>query len=76
MITTTVTIKITGKSYDDLILQAKQRLSEFFDIPTEEVPSKINFDLFVNYIDGANEFDDEEDEYEAEIIAKVKDHVY
>ena len=75
MITTTVSIRITGKSHEDLLIQAKQRLSEFFDISLDEVPTRINFDLVVTAIEDANEFDDEEDEYEAEIIAKVKEHV-
>lgn len=75
MIVTTVTFKITGKSYEDILLQAKKRLSVFFDMKVEEVSSNINFDVVIKEYELANEFDDEDDEYEAEIIAKVKDHV-
>lgn len=68
-------MRVTGKSHADLLVQAKQRLSQFFDLSIEELQAQINFDIIVKEREDANEFDDEEDEYEAEIIAKVKEHV-
>lgn len=76
MITTTVTLTVTGKSHDDLLIEAKRRLADFFDIPLdEESLSRINFDMVVKERQDVNEFEEDEDEYEAEIIAKVKEHV-
>jgi hypothetical protein len=75
MITTTASFHVTGKSHEDLLVQAKNRLSDFFDIPLADVSSQVSFDLVVSERKDVNEFDEEEDEYTAEVIAKVKEHV-
>lgn len=62
MITTTVSFRVAGGSYEDLLTQAKQRLSEFFNIPFADIQSHMNFDLVVSISGDAA--------YSAEVTAK------
>lgn len=70
MISATVKLSVTGINYDDLLQKSKIALSEFFDIEISQVESKINFELIIT--DNMDYLEFQDDDYVAEIIAKVK----
>lgn len=70
MISATIKLSVTGNNYDELLQKSKIALSEFFDIQISEVESKINFELIIT--DNIDTLDFQEEDYVAEIIAKVK----
>jgi hypothetical protein len=71
MITTTVRVTVTGSGYGDLLEKSKAILSEFFEIEATEVESKIKFELLIT--ENSDALDFQEENYVAEIIAKVRD---
>jgi len=71
MITTTVRFTVTGSGYGDLLEKSKAILSEFFEIEATEVESKIKFELLIT--ENSDALDFQEENYVAEIIAKVRD---
>ena len=72
IISTTVKLKVSGANHAELLFAAENSLSEFFDIPLDEVGSRISYELIVTEQQDIIDFDDE-DMYTAEVIAKVKD---
>lgn len=70
MIRTSVSFSVSGNVYEDLLDKAKKSLSEFFDIPVEEVEKRINIEINVTDQTESLEFD--EDDYIANVIAQVK----
>jgi hypothetical protein len=73
MISTTVKISVSGQNYDDLVCKAKSALSNFFDIPEEDIESKINIEIIVT--DFTNSLDFEDEDYVAEVVAKARKNV-
>jgi hypothetical protein len=70
MISTTVKISVAGQNYEELLDRAKYSLSNFFDMPIEEINSKVNIEIIVTDCTNSLDFDDED--YVAEVIAKVR----
>jgi hypothetical protein len=70
VIRTSVSFSVSGNVYEDLLDKAKKSLSEFFDIPVEEVEKRINIEINVTDQTESLEFD--EDDYIANVIAQVK----
>lgn len=72
MISTTVRLSITGSNHSELLSAADVALSTFFDIPIEEIGSKISYEIIATEQQDIVDFDDE-DLYTAEVIARIKD---
>lgn len=70
MIVTSLSLTISGNSYEEILEKAKESLSNFFDIPTGEIDKKVNIEIRVKDLTESLEFD--EDDYVAEVIAQVK----
>lgn len=70
MISTTVKISVSGQNYEELLDKAKTSLSNFFDMSTGDIDSKVNIEIIVTDCTNSLDFDDED--YVAEVIAKVR----
>lgn len=70
MITTTVSLSVSGQNYEQILEKLTNYLSDFFNITQEEVTKKINIEIQVK--DQTDSLDFEQDEeYTADVIAQV-----
>lgn len=72
MISTTVNIKVSGESYQDIVEKSKVILSDFFETSFEELKSKINIEILITDVGQAESVNFDEQNFSAQIIAKVK----
>lgn len=72
MISTTVKLNISGSNHFELLFAAEKALSNFFDITVEELNTKISYEIVASEQEDIVDFDDE-DQYTAQVIARVKD---
>lgn len=70
MIVTQVLFSVSGNTYDELLSKSKNYLSDFFDIPTEEVLKKVNLEIKVKDQTDSLDFESDE-EYLADVVAQV-----
>lgn len=70
MIVTQVLFSVSGNTYDELLLKSKNYLSDFFDIPLEEVLKKVNLEIKVKDQTDSLDFESDE-EYLADVVAQV-----
>lgn len=70
MIRASVTFKVSGSNYEDIVTKSRQYLSDFLEIPLENIDSKVNIEIQVS--DQKELVDFEEDEYMALVIAQVR----
>lgn len=70
MIITSIQFSVAGNNYEELLQKTKNFLSEFFDIPTQDVEKKTNIEISIKDQTDSIEFDEED--YVATVIAQVK----
>jgi len=70
MIVTSLKTTVSGHNYEEILNKVKFTVSEFFEIPFEDLHKKINMEIKVSDCTNSSSFD-EEDEFVAEVIAQV-----
>ena len=68
----TVKLSVSGQDYTEIVKEAKIALSNFFDIPVEEVQKRLYYEIIASELEEFLNFD-EENMYKATVVAKVKD---
>lgn len=70
MVVTQVIFSVSGGTHDELLIKCKKYLSEFFDIPLEDVLKKVNLEIKVKDQTDSLDFENDE-EYLADVVAQV-----